>query len=546
MTRRSLLSFVVALLWVEPSQAAIPANTYVDVRSSAAASNVNGGAFSPAQATATKTVTAATDLVVDSTNNKLVTSAGHTFVSGDVNRFISVTAGTNWDIGNYQVLSISGSGAILDLSPAPTGTTGGTYDLYTGIDYSQQDAAQIAFTDIVVGATTTQGTSVLNPFTTSMEGNAVNVLSGAGCTVQRAVIISVSGITATFDKSLGTAASACTGNLGGSFLTVGAAATFAAVSGNNVFVKSGTYTLTATATFAVVQLLQGYGTNHHDGGTKPLITTATNSTNLITFNSTLTVQNVSLSNTAGTRGALLFCGANFAVVNVDNSILDGGTFGVLGDNSTASAAGLIMRGSEVKNSTTGGIKIWFQIIIDSSYIHDNTGSGVAKTSAQNLTYVVTNSIFAVNTNGIDPANGDGVFTVKNNAFVSNTAAGISNGILGFYENNVFWGNGTWGIAGPPSGIWQSNAFGSNTSGDVSLPAQNRYNPTTNRIKLTASPFVSSTNFALNNTAGGGALLKQAGYPGTFLGGTSTGYMDIGAVQTSGAPGSGACSAAIIN
>ncbi len=53
------------------------------------------------------------------------------------------------------------------------------------------------------------------------------------------------------------------------------------------------------------------------------------------------------------------------------------------------------------------------------------------------------------------------------------------------------------------------------------------------VNLTADPFnnASSGNFTLNNTAGGGAALRAAGFPGTLLGLlNSTGYTDIGAFQ----------------
>jgi hypothetical protein len=48
------------------------------------------------------------------------------------------------------------------------------------------------------------------------------------------------------------------------------------------------------------------------------------------------------------------------------------------------------------------------------------------------------------------------------------------------------------------------------------------------IALTASPF--GTGYMLNDTAGGGALLKAAGTPGDMLDGTNTNYLDIGALQ----------------
>jgi len=46
-----------------------------------------------------------------------------------------------------------------------------------------------------------------------------------------------------------------------------------------------------------------------------------------------------------------------------------------------------------------------------------------------------------------------------------------------------------------------------------------------------------SNFALNATAGGGLACTAAGSVGAFPGGTTTGYLDIGAVQSSNTSGS---------
>ena len=55
--------------------------------------------------------------------------------------------------------------------------------------------------------------------------------------------------------------------------------------------------------------------------------------------------------------------------------------------------------------------------------------------------------------------------------------------------------------------------------------------------LTASPYVSvGTNFALNSTAGGGAALYSAGFPGVMPGGT--GYAAVGALQPAASSGGG--------
>ncbi len=52
------------------------------------------------------------------------------------------------------------------------------------------------------------------------------------------------------------------------------------------------------------------------------------------------------------------------------------------------------------------------------------------------------------------------------------------------------------------------------------------------VTLTVDPFTSAAglDFSLNNTAGGGAGLRETGYPSTFPGLAGTSYLDEGAYQ----------------
>lgn len=73
-----------------------------------------------------------------------------------------------------------------------------------------------------------------------------------------------------------------------------------------------------------------------------------------------------------------------------------------------------------------------------------------------------------------------------------------------------------------------------------------YNNTTNvekfsmgaqDVQLSASPYVNSAgnDWSLNTTAGGGAAVRAAGFPGAFRGLSTTGYRDGGAVQHQDSP-----------
>jgi len=92
------------------------------------------------------------------------------------------------------------------------------------------------------------------------------------------------------------------------------------------------------------------------------------------------------------------------------------------------------------------------------------------------------------------------------------------------------------------GANQNNGYGSNTSGNRSGFAAGP-----NDFAITAGPFTNSGSgdYSLNATAGGGVACKLAGYPGAFPGGTSTGFLDAGAVQTSGGGGGGSTGASYV-
>ena len=67
--------------------------------------------------------------------------------------------------------------------------------------------SRVVYTDIVIGSNTTQLTSAAHPFTSSQTGSYLRVTSGTGFTTGYYRIVSVSGSTATMDRSVGTASS---------------------------------------------------------------------------------------------------------------------------------------------------------------------------------------------------------------------------------------------------------------------------------------------------------------------------------------------------
>src|SRR3990172_522671 len=74
----------------------------------------------------------------------------------------------------------------------------------SGTDRSQQAAAQIAYTDLVIGGTTTELTSAAFPFSAAEVGNILNVTGGTGFTTGWYQVVSVAAGVATKDWSVGT------------------------------------------------------------------------------------------------------------------------------------------------------------------------------------------------------------------------------------------------------------------------------------------------------------------------------------------------------
>jgi hypothetical protein len=424
-----------------------------------------------------------------------------------------------------------------DVQTGGSDANGGGFDTAsTGTDRSLSTTAFQAYTDIVIDATTnTKITSAAFPFGSTSPGNIINITAGTGFTVQRVQIVSVLAGVATCDKAVGTTSSTGgTGNLGGCLLTLATVMTLVA-QGNKIHVKAGTYTLTTPVVIpnggTTGITLIGYNAAHNDGGTKPLVTTATNSTALFSISlGWIVFRNVSLSNTAGIRFRGIQSTGSFPSLLVQTCLFDGFSIAIAVNNEAGGqVADMGISQTEIKNSTGDAITMNYRTHLHGNYIHDNTGNGITWGGSGQLN--ATHNVFARNATGIS-ANSGGYGCMVNNAFYKNTANGINtNGTSGWnLTNNIFYGNTTNGIANATLFIQLNNAFGSNGT--------NRTNSTTLSIQgdvtLTADPFTSSTVFTLNTTSGGGAACAGAGYPGVSPAGT--GGMDIGPIQSAAGGG----------
>lgn len=532
-------------------------------------SDTNGGAFHPLSGTNTG---ANTDLVVDAANNLLVTAASHSFVSGDIGKYITITAGTGWAFGAYYITGISGSGALLERSPAPIGTASGTYTLYTSIDYSQQAAAQIAVTDLVTAGTTTI-TSTSAAFASNMVGNTVYITGGTGSiTAARYEITAfTNSTTVTVDRSTGLSiGTGATMNLGGCLLTFGelASATRGMVAQNKAFIKSGTYGITAGISFAQLVSnpnfatppteLVGYNTVRGDitygnnASSRPTIVTNSAGLNAIAFtNSGWEIRNLIIAAGSSTPSIGFFpTGANLVISNCLVSAYSSQGFNISG----AATAAFQCEATGGTSGSTGIFASSSQSAVVGCYAHDGVGVGIVA-SGDAIFNVVANQSGATS-DGIN-TNGGYFCRIQNNTIYNCGRHGIN--IVGLQTSsalirgNIVSKNGGWGIINTGgAGIaaraeWDGNAFFSNTSGtrsnldDTTVNVQNAIAPYTNVADVSCSvdPFTNAAggNFTLNNTAGGGAPLRGTSPINTWPGLTGTGYRDFGAIQHQDSGGS---------
>lgn len=552
---------------------AFGANTIWDVRTSG--SDSNGGGFNPGNANFP------TDLAADTntgnTSSPVVSSASYNFVAGDVGSWVFIKSGTNWIPGWYQIASVAANKATLtagigtaylmsNSKPVSANTASGVATVGTptggtwGIDYSQQNSAQIAFTDMVIdGTTNTIFTSAGNPVGKNFVGNIINVTSGTGFTVQRVEVVSTSGTQATCDKSLGTLSSTGgNGNLGGSLGSPGLAGGLK-VAGNDIFLKSGTYTITSSSanvsggriddtTGGVDQangsFWVGWNTNRHI--TNVDTTQATISAGAVT---TITIFNVSSS--------------HCRLSNIDaNGNSQTSTSGIVIASASSSAAFC-----KARNTTVRG----FYLNSGRTWLIGCEATGCSGTAAIDVSGADTATAFGCyshdnTTHGFLVGLGDVMFCIADTCTGSNID-GFSHGSVGYrgfccvsYKNQRYGfhcagndGFGTllvncvatentgegFGSDGVKDGVRLQNCAGWGNSGDYS---SSNINSVFSFQTLTGNPFVDAPggNFSPNNTAGAGALLRAMGFPGVFPGGLTTGYLDIGIQhQDSGGGGSAA-------
>lgn len=411
----------------------------------------------------------------------------------------------------------------------------------SGTDRSQQTSPQATLTAAsTVHTTTTQINVAVGDFTVSAAdvGNIIQITGGtATAGFYEITAVDVGNNRWTLDRSAGTSTQTVVGRMGGCLLTIAKPLT-AYLAGQIVYVKSGTYTITSAIALPSgggdaynTCWIIGYGTTRGDRG-KPLIQTSS-AIQMMTANS----------------------GGGWHVSDFEFDGTDVATHGFSSNGGTSGVQVTTMR-LKVSRCTSVGIRHdGYSAVVDcevtdlkagaswgiltqaaiGNHIHDTPGTGIGAVNAFN------NIVSGAGSLGISILTGGSyadIGSACNNIVYNCGLHGIKNdyGRPSLIRNNIMTNNGGYGLylAGygtpartPSFGVVDNNAFYSNTSG-------NRYQAETgsNDVTLSSTPFINaaSGNFSLNNTSGGGAACRAAGFPGAFPGGLTTGYLDIGAAQ----------------
>jgi hypothetical protein len=553
------------------------ANTIFEVRTTGS-DTANGGAFDPGQTAGMLTDGAATSATGSS---PVFSSASYNFVAGDVGAWVYIASGTNWTPGWYQIASVASNQATLSaaIGAAVLATSGrittastvagcATAASPTGatwtVDYSQQASARYSYTDLASAGAGLTVSSAATPFTQQMVGNGLIVASGTNFTAGVYVIASVSGGVATVvgaaNITTGAGASGV-GGQGGAFLTFGKPAGIY-VAGNSIWLLNGTYSVTSTITLATTGAasnpvrFSGYTTVRTDRVTRTILTTATNSVAILTLTAIdfFSIENFSFTTTASTKAAAILglttSGGLVGSCSLTDCLIDGFTVGV--DHGSRGSITSFTR-TTIRNCSSHGISFGLSATanIVGCLIYANSGKGFYFTNFSTGVVIFRHTVLGNNgAEGFydDTTNRANKHTFSNCTISNNTGSGIR--IASSSANNsvsvcncIFYGNGVNGVNSEGTLIKMisimsfnfNNFYGANTSG-----ARSNFPVGVGDGELTANPFTNagSGDYSLNNTAGGGAACRAAGYPGAFPGATTTGYLDIGAVQHQDAGGGG--------
>lgn len=553
---------------------ALASTTIIEVET-AGSDTLNGGAFDPGQTAGMFTDGAAT---VATSAAPVFTSASYNFVAGDVNAWLFIASGTNWTPGWYKIASVAANAATLSaasgaavitptsnasslavMTPSTAGgcaTTASPTAATWSIDYSQQAAAQFAYTDLVSAGTGLTVSSVLKPFAKQHVGNSLVITGGTNFNLGRYVIASISGVTATVvgPGSITTGVGANgTGGQGGAVVSVAIASSFL-VASVRIYIQTGNYTISSASTNVANGCctrsvngvtIEGYSAVRGDlipfgaAGTRPVLTASGISTFTI-FGGTGTSGSYRNLNIIGgsfvsSRGFLIL---GDIVYNCRASGFTNNAFINTGGNTA-----FYMRCNGVSSTTQPAFSMASAAILDACVGNGNSGVPTfsASGSAVSMVNCITYSSGGVLAHGFDVSGG--CVVCINCVAYNQTGMGFRAGNTAVTFVNCIAEGCTgvgFGQTGNPILVALFNCAAFNNSADKTLTGQTRL-IVQGFVSGSASFFTNagSFDFSLNNNAGGGAAARAAGYPGVLPTGLTTGFLDIGAAQHADPAASGA-------
>ena len=445
-----------------------------------------------------------------------------------------------------------------------TGSTGTDMSQFdnknaAGCSSCQSATVNISTTDAVAAGTTTITTATGN-ISSALVGNIILLSGGSGSlTAAWYQVVTVVGATSfTVDRTV-SAGTGITMNIGGALATIQQMSTNMALSaGPGAWVKAtANYGLSSTVTLSNggpntgFSFINGYTTTRGDNGMATVIGLAGiagGNSPLLQFSNSpfgMKLQNFILDcdNRNFTRG-LRFNTANETAQNVivqncsdlsfsfdqPSMCLECTTFNTPSSTAAGSsqlnfqnnnvyvvcidcqALGSTVNNAIAFNNTAGG---YYQGLVVSNF----TGTGAIGVSIgtmedHSLT-IINSSFYNITSDAIKYNEG----TVDTRPLLFRNIA-ISN-IGGYCINSI-------GAVTVNAAQNLSDYIACNTTG--ALGFYNNFPAGAHDITLTTSPFTNgaSNDFSLNNTAGGGAGLKQTGFPGVISAGT--GYISFGALE----------------
>jgi hypothetical protein len=354
------------------------------------------------------------------------------------------------------------------------------------------------------------------------------------------------------DRAVGTASSTGgNGKLGGALADP---FTAAPVLGNRIYVKAGTYSTSVGFSSALAQSpannappcrLIGYSTSRGDNG-RATVQASGGSVVLVSITGAgWVIENFVLDCNSQTTATGLSSASSFTVVrncvvkNFTNRGIQfsGGTDSMVEDCEVTGGTSAASSAVNLGNTVNWVIRCW---------IHDNACPGILAVSSCMMQWNLITNNTGASSDGIQCQYGCQIF---NNTIHGNGRHGINKTDIFYalyWRNNILTSNGGFGAVGasgagiPADPSFDGNAYWNNTSGarsnmdDTSTNAIDAVSPYTNTFDktLTGDPYTNAAgnDFSLNTTGGAGAACRAGGTPGTWVNGTPTGYLDMGAVQ----------------